>query len=384
VQVWFSEDVAPMNSTLSVRDIYGLQFDIGGTQDSRNETKSLLVNLRPLTPGIYTVIWKTVSSVDGHDTLGTFPFTVGAASAPVSDAQLLLQVERRVRALELPAAESVLVHLLVIASFTLLAGALAFHVLVIARSSLAEFRQITDPASQRLLWVGLAASTCAITLAAVEYTALAGIGALAGRYGLVLAGRIVLLVVLAVIIRWHKAGAFWTLAPAAALLLTQSLLSHSAAEAEWLMPVLADWVHFICTAVWLGGVAVLALVVAPAGLKDRTRLKDLGAAISRFSPLAVFCVFTIGLTGLAQSASFVGNIDALLYTNYGRAIIVKVAFLLALVAFGAFHQQVISPQLQEWRLRDLAGAQAAGRRFRASILAEAAVSLGLLTTPCCG
>ena len=98
VQVWFSEDVAPANSTLTVRDVHGLQVDFGGTQIPQGETKSLLINLRSLTPGIYTVIWKTVSLVDGHDTGGSFPFTVGPASAPVSYAQLLLQDERSARA----------------------------------------------------------------------------------------------------------------------------------------------------------------------------------------------------------------------------------------------------------------------------------------------
>ncbi len=378
VQVWFSEDVAPANSTLTVRDVHGLQVDFGGTQIPQGETKSLLINLRSLTPGIYTVIWKTVSLVDGHDTGGSFPFTVGPASAPVSYAQLLLQDERSARALELPAAGNALVNLFLIGSFTLLTGALAFQALVMRRSSLAEFRQVIAPAYQKLLWVGLAASVGAVAMATAVYVLRAGSGALAGRYGLVLAGRIVFLAMLAVIIRWRKAGAIWTLLPAVGLLLTQSLLSHSAAEDAWLMPLLADWAHFICTAVWLGGVAVLALVVAPVGLKDRSRLKDLGLAISGFSPPAVFCVFAIGITGLAQSASFVGSTDALFATAYGRAIIGKIALLLALIAFGAFHQQVISPRLQEWRLRDITGARTAARRFRISVLAEAAISVVLL------
>jgi hypothetical protein len=31
--------------------------------------------------GIYTVTWKAVSSIDGHQTTGTFPFAVGAVNA---------------------------------------------------------------------------------------------------------------------------------------------------------------------------------------------------------------------------------------------------------------------------------------------------------------
>ena len=56
----------------------------------------------------------------------------------------------------------------------------------------------------------------------------------------------------------------------------------------------------------------------------------------------------------------------------------KIALLLALVAFGAFHQQIIAPRLQAWRLRDVTGSQQAARRFRISIFAELGVSVLVL------
>jgi copper transport protein len=85
-------------------------------------------------------------------------------------------------------------------------------------------------------------------------------------------------------------------------------------------------------------------------------------------------VFAIAITGIAQSASFLGSFEALLDTAYGRALLVKIGLFIVLVAFGAFHQQVIASRLQPWR-RDPNMAATAGRRFRASVMAELAVSV---------
>ncbi|HEY3288936.1 MAG TPA: CopD family protein, partial [Anaerolineae bacterium] len=183
---------------------------------------------------------------------------------------------------------------------------------------------------------------------------------------------------MAALIRLHAEGKPFILVPAVFLLLTQSLLSHSAAEAQWIAPVLADWIHFAFAALWLGGVAALAMVIMSIPYNERARLKDLGLAISRFSPLAMLSVVVIGFSGIAQSAGFVGSTDALLSTAYGRVLLAKAGLLIILVGFGVFHQQVISPRLQDWRLRNLPDGVAASRQFHRSIMAEGAVALLLL------
>jgi copper transport protein len=132
----------------------------------------------------------------------------------------------------------------------------------------------------------------------------------------------------------------------------------------------------VFTSIWLGGVAMLALVVAPALLASREQLNQLGIVIARFSPWAMFSVLAIALTGIAQSAGFVGSFDALFSTAYGRALLVKIALFAVLILFGVFHQQVIAPRLQAWRRDDEAASQA-GRRFRVAILAELGVSVAL-------
>ncbi|MCS7088808.1 MAG: CopD family protein [Thermoflexales bacterium] len=157
----------------------------------------------------------------------------------------------------------------------------------------------------------------------------------------------------------------------AALLLTQSFQGNAPQQREWLAAVVADWLHLVSAAVWLGGVGYLALVILPAALRDQSRLAGLAEAVSAFSSLAVAAVLVAALTGIAQSAALVGSFAALIGTTYGQALLVKLGSSAVLLALGAFHHFVVSPQLNLWRLRAAHAAEAA-RRFRVSLAVESA------------
>ncbi len=166
------------------------------------------------------------------------------------------------------------------------------------------------------------------------------------------------------------------LSGAALLMLMRSLGSRSAELPEWALPVAADWVHLTAAAFWLGGVAYLALVLVPLALRHRL-IGALGAAVERFSPLAVAAVAAIGLTGLMQSANFLSGYEDLIGTAYGQALLAKSGGFIILIIIGAFHQFVIGPRLRLWRAR-AAQAEDAARRFRISLAVEALLGLGVL------
>ena len=68
----FSEGVEPAFSTVQVTDAAGRRADAG---KPRVNGRVVLVPLRPLAPGQYTVRWR-VLSVDTHTTEGSFGFEV--------------------------------------------------------------------------------------------------------------------------------------------------------------------------------------------------------------------------------------------------------------------------------------------------------------------
>ena len=75
ISLWFSEELEPAFSTVSVVDQAGHRVDSGVQLDAQDATL-LRVSLKPLPPGRYKVIWHVVS-VDTHTTEGSFTFTVG-------------------------------------------------------------------------------------------------------------------------------------------------------------------------------------------------------------------------------------------------------------------------------------------------------------------
>jgi copper resistance protein C len=71
----FSEGVEPAFSTVTVTDAAGTHVEAAHPQPSADDPRQMIVPLKPLTPGAYTVIWHA-TSVDTHKTEGHFQFTV--------------------------------------------------------------------------------------------------------------------------------------------------------------------------------------------------------------------------------------------------------------------------------------------------------------------
>lgn len=314
---------------------------------------------------------------------------IAEVDAPLIGYSSPMQRIGQATALHPPSASEVLIRALTLIALMLVCGGFAFSPLVLGSQSAQPLRSSSALLRRRVLWAGLIGAAALFALAFVARTdqappsaigtgTIGPIGApgmLASRGGLIFALRVALLVVLAAMLSRNRHESPWVLLPCAVLVLMQSLLSRSASEPEWVLPTLANWMHTLGAAVWLGGVAMLALITPLARAEQSFR--ELGAAIHRFSPLATACVLVVALTGIMQSASFVGSFDALVDTAYGRALLVKLALSGVLIGFGAFHQYVISPRLNAWRANAIDLAQAA-RRFRVSILIEAGVSVLLL------
>jgi copper transport protein len=123
---------------------------------------------------------------------------------------------------------------------------------------------------------------------------------------------------------------------ALAAVLASGATGHSAAiSPRWSIPLKS--LHLIAIAVWMGGVAWLALAALDVGSFRRSA--------SRVSGMALGAVLIVGLTGIGQAALFLPGVDALLGSAYGRLILAKAAGLLGLVAFGAYNRRRLMPRL---------------------------------------
>jgi copper transport protein len=167
--------------------------------------------------------------------------------------------------------------------------------------------------------------------------------------------------------------------PAVALAFLPGLAGHASTQhPTWaLFPL--DVAHVLAMSAWLGGLVALVVCVPAAtrtlAAPDRTSL--LAAVLPRFSAVGLAAVATLAATGVGQAIIEVRHFDGLTSTGFGRAVLVKVALLLVLIAFGAINRRRLVPALTR-----LAAAAAApggpGRALRMTLRSEVALILVVL------
>jgi putative copper export protein len=136
------------------------------------------------------------------------------------------------------------------------------------------------------------------------------------------------------------------LAACALLLGTSSLSGHAADSGSLSLAVLLDWLHLLAVSAWAGGLLYLALalrrwIVSTEQVVDSPALIT---SVGRFSMLAIVSVAVILATGSYQIWQRVGSLAALLHTEYGQTLLVKLVLVLLLLVLGAFNRYVICPR----------------------------------------
>ena len=363
VELYFSEGIDPRLSKITVLDASGARVDAGDVRLDPQDATHILVSLKPLVDGVYTVAWKAISATDGHQTSGSYPFAVGnVAPSAMGSAQMDMAASPSV-----PLGDAVTKGLLYLAAAALV-GSVLFTFLVwnpsIRRSQVAAEGQAYHRLAQ---WLALAALGLLLAADLVNLMAQAGQadGTLFGmpwqppfitllletRIGALAIARAGLAFLLAGLLlprpnRWNR----WVgLAGGLLLLLTFSLESHAAADPFPTLPVLVDWVHMIAVSVWVGGLFSFLgamWVTCKLALEVRTRLT--AQLIPHFSTLALTSVGLLTATGVYAALLRIGTLDALLHTAYGQAFIVKGLIGFPMVALGGVNFLYSSPTMQRF------------------------------------
>lgn len=131
----------------------------------------------------------------------------------------------------------------------------------------------------------------------------------------------------------------------------------------------AKGVHLVAAALWLGG--LLAIASAPPGRPDAPLAR-------RVSTVAFAAVVVIAVTGVAQSLVLLPDLDAVVGSTYGRFLLAKVAGLLLLLGFGAYHRLRLLPRIRREPAAEELGVEPAAERLRRSVRREVAVVLVVL------
>ncbi|MEO3841610.1 copper resistance protein CopC [Streptomyces sp. B22F1] len=372
----FSEGVQLADDAIRVLDPDGNDVTKGGAAHADGNTKTATTALRPGLPdGTFTVVWKTVSA-DSHPISGAFTFSVGKPSKTTVTVSEAGEDNGSAKALYDTG------RYMAYAGFVLLVGGAVFAGVCGGRNRVV--RRVATGG-----WALLFAATVALLLLRGPYTG-ADFGldslrdVLETRPGTALLSRLLLLgaaaVVLAVLFgvygRETAPGAKGARADADAgegsgtgtgpdaaepatgqaepaadgddaarsrdlaiglglgggvvavgLAATWGMAEHASTGIQPWLAVPMTMLHLLAVAVWLGGLASLAL-----SLRLGPRVPSY--VIRRFSRLALTSVSLLAATGLYQAWRGLGSWGALTDTSYGQLLLVKLGLVAVLVTAG--------------------------------------------------
>ncbi|MGH2406531.1 MAG: copper resistance protein CopC [Candidatus Limnocylindrales bacterium] len=323
VTITFGETPDPKLSSIKVLDTGGVAVTSGPTAPLQGDALTLVVPVRTLVSGVYTVAWRTVSAVDGHAASGSFAFGVGVTpTAVVSGAEA--------NDAGAPSPAAIFGRWLLYAGFLVLLGAAAFGAFV-ATPSGGVIRRVLP-----LAWLAAAAGTVIVLGVQLSDAGEGVAGAMGTSLGPAILGRVDLLVVAALAValvlrsgaRSRIGLAFVALAAAGALVV-DTLLSHAAAGPNAPLDVAVQAIHVLAVGLWLGGLAGLVATLRGAPSDDT------GRAARRYSRLATVGIATVALTGVLRAIPEVGSVDGLVSTDFGRLVVAKTGLLALLAMLGA-------------------------------------------------
>ena len=371
----FNESVS---ATAGGVQMYDARGNIVESKSSARDTVLTVDVPDTLDEGTYVVSWRVVSA-DGHPVAGALTFSVGRPSAVV----------RPPPTPDESSASSVRGALSAVQAIGYLGLFLAAGLVVFAGWLLPALPRL-DVLRRRLRRVARGAASVA-ALAGLVQLPLSG----AYQQGLGFAGVLEAsawsgaggrdLLALAVLVGGLAmavtplgavplAGRARNVATAGAVLaiVSPSVVGHSRAYAPQLLVVATDVLHVAVGAVWLGGLAGLALSLPALAGRSRAAAETL----ARFSGLAAGLLTLLVASGSLLAWRIIGSWDDLFGTTYGRLLIVKVMIAALAVAIAAWNRFALLPRIIG--AADRPERLDAASEIRRAVAAEASVLVGVL------
>lgn len=176
--------------------------------------------------------------------------------------------------------------------------------------------------------------------------------------------------------QWVESGRLrLALAGGLAVLTAQLATGHSTVVEPAGVALAANFAHLLAAALWVGGLALLPLVLAGSASPPAV------ATVARFSRAAGAAVALFAAAGAVLGWRHTGGLDALGATPYGWTLLVKVGLVAAVVIVAAYNHLRLVPAIR-------CGDGGAWRRLRWTVRVEAAgvgavlvVTAGLVNLP---
>ncbi len=370
IRMWFSEPLEPTFSKINIRDKDGNILNTPEAQIDRSDPTQMSIQLDKLPDGLYTVVWRSLSSADGHPSLGSFPIVIGDASLLQSSTN---QVEDAIRP------DSAAIRWFNLVSLALTMGGIGFLLFVWTPAA----PQPTPSVESRILtlvYIGWALiGVTGFLLLVLQYSLATGNALLVGINGdslnsVVADTRFGHLWLSRTAVWAGLGGALWfartdrwfylvSLVLGVIILAINSAFSHANGAYDLTASVAADWLHLTATALWIGGLVAFISIIGPVRKNFQPAAPVLGNVVGRFSNFARVSVITLFITGLYAAWLQVGSVDGLLNTPYGLALLIKLILIVPVIGLAfinlVYTHQGLEAAKEIWssRLQGLVGAE---------------------------
>jgi len=370
ITISFSEPIEPSVSSIQLWDQSAQPVALGELVFG-DDPKQMGVRVPgDLPSGIYTVVWRNLSTVDGHTWAGSYAFIMLGPGGALPSGEVSSALEDIVRApSSRPATlESAARWVVLLGSAVMLGGAayvlfVAFPAArVLGDETAAKLRQLS-------LTVLLVTSALGIFFVLdgsllqlmIQADRLGGIGEaddllIDTRFGHYLAARqgLLLVALLAVVAAWRSERGRGVVPAVGVLLvssfgvlLTQSLVSHSAASHGPFWTTAIDLLHLFAASLWIGMLVHIGLAM-PRWLDELSGAgRTLFAADSfrRFSGVAAASVVVLLASGVLSALVQVTSFEDLWETTYGRSLLGKLGAMLPLLGVAGLNAFRLRPRV---------------------------------------
>jgi copper resistance protein D len=171
------------------------------------------------------------------------------------------------------------------------------------------------------------------------------------RFGHVWIARLVLIAVAIAALFWERLrGAPIVAALAANGALAMNAAAGHAGASEGLDGAIqlgGDMLHLLAVGAWLGGLLPFAWMMTRYNRVAGADLGEAYEATQRFSLLGLVCVGVILATGSINSWFLVGSVPALIGTDYGQLLLIKIALFVVIVAIATVNRLRLTPLVRE-------------------------------------
>jgi copper transport protein len=350
----------------------GGTFRLGPVRTDFADAHAVLASIvAPLSPGKYEIHWATAAA-DGHASRGMLWFSIAAvppAAATTHERAPDSLGDRRIGGKNHEAAETQSFSLTLmigrwlgfLALFSLI-GAVAFTYAILGRMN--PSADSADPFAH-IASVGAATYGLFAAVALVVSTVIKLYSETLEMYDVPLSVILFhtgwgwawltqmsacLVAIVAFRAAQRATNAGWQPALLCALILaaTPAFSGHAIASDQALFAVPLDIVHVLAGSAWLGTLSLIVFVGIGAAAKTPGTIglgTRVAGMINSFSSMALICGGTVVATGVITSLLRLRPLSRLWASGYGVTLIVKLALVTLLFAFGAWNWRRIKPSL---------------------------------------